>query len=233
MKIFKMICKSMWTAIVVLAVGLMFAVACSNDDIDRNNKVTEQQEQQKVEQEQQVQTNNNPIKGDISFILEPGTYKVGKDLGAGEYVLIKNEDEYMGSFDITTGTSGDFDEIVDSNAFHNFEYIKVKDGQYLKLDSCTLYIIDEVKPSMHLEKFDELTNGMFIVGIDIEPGQYKLENINKEYNGWFSLYNSLDGGYNGGVDLQDSDFFDNNTLITLTEGQYLKLDENTKIILNK
>ena len=217
-----------------LAIGILTIsmVGCSSNDTV---------EEQPVQQEQQVDTKEAKEQVDIkeeendkiSFSLGSGMWKVGEDLEPGEYILVKNSDEYMGSFDITTGTSGDFDEIVESNAFHNFEYIKVKDGQYLKLDDCTLYIIDEIKPGMHLEKFDELTNGMFIVGIDIEPGQYKLENIDKEYNGWFSLYNSLDGGYNGGIDLPDSDFFDNNTLITLTEGQYLKLDDNTKIILNK
>ena len=219
--------KGMSILLASMLVAGSIVIGCDSDtDTTEDNTTT--QEQQVDTQEQEKAEDNN-----ITFSLGSGMWKVGQDLKAGEYILVKNDGEYMGSFDITTGTSGDFDEIVDSNAFHNFEYIKVKDGQYLKLDGCTLYIIDEVKPSMHLEKFDELTNGMFIVGIDIEPGQYKLENINKEYNGWFSLYNSLDGGYNGGIDLQDSDFFDNNTLITLTEGQYLKLDENTKIILNK
>lgn len=219
--------KGMSVLLASMLVAGSIVIGCDSDtDTTEDNTTT--QEQQIDTQEQEKAEDNN-----ITFSLGSGMWKVGQDLKAGEYILVKNDGEYMGSFDITTGTSGDFDEIVDSNAFHNFEYIKVKDGQYLKLDGCTLYIIDEVKPSMHLEKFDELTNGMFIVGIDIEPGQYKLENINKEYNGWFSLYNSLDGGYNGGVDLQDSDFFSNNTLITLTEGQYLKLDENTKIILNK
>ena len=219
--------KGMSVLLASMLVAGSIVIGCDSDTDTTEDNTTTQEQQVEIQEQEKAEDNN------ITFSLGSGMWKVGQDLKAGEYILVKNDGEYMGSFDITTGTSGDFDEIVDSNAFHNFEYIKVKDGQYLKLDGCTLYIIDEVKPSMHLEKFDELTNGMFIVGIDIEPGQYKLENINKEYNGWFSLYNSLDGGYNGGVDLQDSDFFDNNTLITLTEGQYLKLDENTKIILNK
>ena len=219
--------KGMSVLLASMLVAGSIVIGCDSDTDTTEDNTTTQEQQVEIQEQEKAEDNN------ITFSLGSGMWKVGQDLKAGEYILVKNDGEYMGSFDITTGTSGDFDEIVDSNAFHNFEYIKVKDGQYLKLDGCTLYIIDEVKPSMHLEKFDELTNGMFIVGIDIEPGQYKLENINKEYNGWFSLYNSLDGGYNGGVDLQDSDFFENNTFITLTEGQYLKLDENTKIILNK
>ena len=187
--------KGMSVLLASMLVAGSIVIGCDSDTDTTEDNTTTQEQQVEIQEQEKAEDNN------ITFSLGSGMWKVGQDLKAGEYILVKNDGEYMGSFDITTGTSGDFDEIVDSNAFHNFEYIKVKDGQYLKLDSCTLYIIDEVKPSMHLEKFDELTNGMFIVGIDIEPGQYKLENINKEYNGWFSLYNSLDGGYNGGVSL--------------------------------
>ena len=73
---------------------------------------------------------------------------------------------------------------------------------------------------------------MFRVGKDVEPGEYKLEIVSDDDNaqGWYSLYNNLGGGYKGGPDLQDSDYFSGSKLITLKEGQYLKLDSNTKVI---
>lgn len=43
----------------------------------------------------------------ISFKLSDGTFKVGKDLDPGIYVLVKHDGEFMGSFDITTDTTGD------------------------------------------------------------------------------------------------------------------------------
>lgn len=97
--------------------------------------------------------------------------------------------EYMGSYNITTDTTGDIDSKVDSNAFENFTYIKVKKEQYVQLDKCTLYIPDEIP--MNISNLDELTNGMFIVGKDkdLKPGEYKLEVIDESGQGWYSLYN--------------------------------------------
>ena len=44
------------------------------------------------------------------------------------------------------------------------------------------------------------------------------------------LYNNLGDGYKNAPDLQTADYFSGSKLITLKEGQYLKLDSNTKII---
>ena len=167
----------------------------------------------------------------ISFKLSDGTFKVGKDLDPGIYVLVKHDGEFMGSFDITTDTTGDLDSKVDSNAFENFSYIEVKDGQYLQLNKSDLYKVDEIKDeALDFSNLDELTNGMYIVGKDITPGEHKLEAINDGSEGWFCLYNNLAGGYNNSPDLQTADYFSGSKLITLKDGQYLKLDSNTKVI---
>lgn len=200
-------------------------VGCSSGN-NSNNNDSNKEEKQEVEET----TENNKEEKELTLQLSNGTFIVGKDLDPGTYLLVKNEGEYMGSYDITTDTTGDMDSNVDSNAFENFTYIEVKKGQYVQLDKCTLYIPDEIP--MDTSKLDELTNGTFIVGKDkdLEPGEYKLEVIDESGQGWYSLYNSLAGGYKNGPDLQGSDFFSGSKLITLKEGQYLKLDSNTKII---
>lgn len=181
-----------------------------------------------------VQSNSENVKENKNYSLEltNGTFKVGEDLDPGEYILVKNEGEFMGNYDITTDTTGDMESSIDSNAFENFTYIKVRKGQYLQLDKCTLYIPSELGDKFDFSNEKELTNGMFRVGKDVEPGEYKLEIVNDDDNaqGWYSLYNNLGGGYKGGPDLQDSDYFSGSKLITLKEGQYLKLDSNTKVI---
>lgn len=182
----------------------------------------------------QASSENMGENKNYSLELTNGTFKVGEDLEAGRYILVKNEGEYMGSFEITTDTTGDMDSSIDSNAFENFSYIKVKKGQYLQLDNCTLYIPKELGDKFDFSDKKELTNGMFRVGTgrDVEPGEYKLEitSDDAKAQGWYSLYNNLGGGYKGGPDLQDSDFFSESKLITLREGQYLSLDSNTKLI---
>lgn len=198
---------------------------------NKAEKTTVTQEQQtETSQVEEATAESNKEEKDLTLQLSNGTFKVGKDLDPGTYLLVKNEEEYMGSFDITTDTTGDMSSNVDSNAFENFTYIEVKKGQYVQLDKCTLYIPSEIP--MDTSKLDELTNGTFIVGKnkDLKPGEYKLEAIDGSRQGWYSLYNNLAGGYKNGPDLQDSDSFSGSKLITLKKGQYLKLDSNTKII---
>ena len=83
-----------------------------------------------------VQASSENVKDTKNYSLEltNGTFKVGEDLDPGKYILVKNEGEFMGSFDITTDTTGDIESSIDSNAFENFTYIKVRKGQYLQLD---------------------------------------------------------------------------------------------------
>lgn len=189
-----------------------------------------------VKSSSQQESSNQSKKDDIddskvSFSLSDGTFKVGEDLDPGIYVLVKHDGEFMGSFDITTDTTGDLNSSVDSNAFENFSYIEVKDGQYLQLNKCDLYKVDEIKDeALDFSNLNELTNGMYIVGEDITPGEHKLEVINDGSEGWFCLYNNLAGGYNNSPDLQTADYFSGSKLITLKDGQYLKLDSNTKVI---
>lgn len=211
--------KKISSIMLCFVLGLSF-VGCSN------NTTT-------VESSSQQEYSNQNKKDDsqISFKLSDGTFKVGEDLDPGIYVLVKHDGEFMGSFDITTDTTGDLDSKVDSNAFENFSYIEVKDGQYLQLNKCDLYKVDEIKDeALDFSNLDELTNGMYIVGKDITPGEHKLEVINDGSEGWFCLYNNLAGGYNNSPDLQTADYFSGSKLITLKDGQYLKLDSNTKVI---
>lgn len=220
-------------SLIVIGAIVISMVGCSsgentNDSSEEN--VKQEQNQENTEQEQSSQDKeSNKEEGKLTLRLSNGTFIVGQDLEPGRYLLGKNEGEFMGSYEITTDTTGDFESNVDSNAFENFTYIEVKEGQYVHLDKCTLYKVEEIKPYIHIEDLSELTNGMFVVGEDIKPGEYKLEAINGD-QGWYCLYNNLAGGYKNGPDLQDADSFSGSKLITLKEGQYLKLDSKTKVV---
>lgn len=213
-------------SIILSAMLCLSFVGCSNN----NTTVKSSSQQDSSNQSKKDDIDDSKV----SFSLSDGTFKVGEDLDPGIYVLVKHDGEFMGSFDITTDTTGDTEAMVDSNAFESFNYIELKEGQYLQLDKCTLYIPSELGDKLDFSNEKEITNGMFRVGSgkDIEPGEYKLEvtNSDSDVQGWYSLYNNLGGGYNGSPDLQDSDYFSGSKLITLREGQYLKLDSNTKVI---
>lgn len=68
--------------------------------------------------------------------LPPGMYKVGKDLPAGEYKVISTE---AGSCaEISINSTHAIEAILSTNLFTGSHYIRVVDGQYIKLFNCEL-----------------------------------------------------------------------------------------------
>ena len=94
----------------ISSVILCFVLCLSFTGCSNNNTTVKSSSQQEY--------NNQNKKDDsqISFKLSDGTFKVGEDLDPGIYVLVKHDGEFMGSFDITTDTTGDLNSSVDSNA---------------------------------------------------------------------------------------------------------------------
>ena len=65
-----------------------------------------------------------------------GQYKIGKDLPAGEYVVISNGDSYI---ELASDSTGNFSSIIANDVLKNRSVITVQDGQYLK--STTWYYL--------------------------------------------------------------------------------------------
>lgn len=72
----------------------------------------------------------NTDNGNLGLML-----KIGYDLPAGEYKLIQAEGE-IGYYSIYESSRQE--EILTNEVFENSTYVKVEDGQYLKLSGCTI-----------------------------------------------------------------------------------------------
>lgn len=80
---------------------------------------------------QSTQTTQNDGNANV---ITAGMYKVGTDIPAGEYKLTA---EGNGGFWQVTNSSDANAEIVGNDFFTDTAYVTVKDGQYLKITSCT------------------------------------------------------------------------------------------------
>lgn len=142
--------------------------------------------------------------------ITEGTYKVGEDILAGEYIIF------------ASGSSGYFCVSSDSNQddilFNgNFDYnsiITVNDGEYLELERCYAVPFDEVG------EIDLTGDGMFKVGTHIPAGEYKLESeIN---SGYYCVYSD-----SRQQDIIANDNFEGQNYVTVSDGEYLVLDRCT------
>ena len=141
-----------------------------------------------------------------------GQYKIGKDLPAGEYVVISNGDSYI---ELASDSTGNFSSIIANDVFKNRSVITVQDGQYLKVQRGTIYAAKDA-PKVEL-KNGMLPSGMYKVGIDFPAGEHKVTS-----NGGDSYIEvSRDSSHNMSS-IISNDLFTGDRYIQVSDGQYLK-----------
>lgn len=145
-------------------------------------------------------------------VIGSGNYKIGTDIGAGEYVLFCNN-KYGAYYEINSDSSGRLDSIIANDNFDYNAIITVSDGQYLKLSRCTLSPINEVT------QINYTLGNMFKVGYHIPAGEYKLQ-CNSDYGAYYAVLTNPNGGIDGII---SNDNFDGQAYITVKDNQYLQL----------
>ena len=145
---------------------------------------------------------------------DPGQYKVGFDIPAGEYVLLATDGS--GYFSVTSDANGN--DIVFNDNFDVSSIVTVLDGEYITLKRCAAFPSSE----FYEKKTINVKPGtMLKVGYDIQPGEYRLV-ANDGDRGYYCIYASSRQD-----DIISNDNFEQSTYITLTEGQYLVLSRCT------
>lgn len=145
--------------------------------------------------------------------IKAGTYKIGTDLDAGEYLFIADSMAYI---EIASDSTGSFDSIIANDTVTGHRYITVKDGDYLKLQGGKAYAVADapsIIPSNGLYK-----DGMYKVGTDIPAGEYKV--VVTSSMGYIEVTSGSRGTFD---QIITNDVPTADTYITVSEGQYLTL----------
>lgn len=147
-----------------------------------------------------------------TIVIGVGTYKVGTEIAAGEYVLMCTSN-YGGYYSINKDSSGGFGSIISNGNFSYNAIIKVEDGQYLELSRCTLSPISE------MPLIDYTKGTMFKIGYQLPAGEYKLQ-PNSQYGGYYAVLKNPSGSI---YDIVANQNFQGQTYVTVADGQYLEL----------
>lgn len=145
-------------------------------------------------------------------VIGPGTYKVGTDIAAGEYVLFCT-DSYIAFYEIASDASGSIESMIANDNFDYNSIISVNDGEYLKLSGCSLSPISEVP------QIDYRMGDMFKVGYHLPAGEYKLLSTS-DYSSYYAI---LENPNALTEDIVTNDIFDGQAYVTVSDGQYLQL----------
>lgn len=145
--------------------------------------------------------------------IKAGTYKIGTDLEAGEYLFITKS---MGYIEVSSDSTGNFDSIIANDNVIGHTYITVEDGQYLKLQGGTAYPVDKapsIIPTDGLYK-----DGTYKVGKDIPSGEYKV--VLSSSMGYIEVSSGSHGIFD---EIISNDNLTGDSYITVEDGQYLTL----------
>lgn len=142
-----------------------------------------------------------------------GQYKVGVDMPAGKYIVFATD--YSGYFMASPDPNGD--DIIFNDNFDTHSIIQVKEGEYLKLDDCyAIPYSDDYPLPLPSKDYD---SGVYIVGIHIPAGEYKISAIRTDRKGYYCTYNNLHRD-----DLIANDYFDGTRYVSLNEGDCLVME---------
>lgn len=148
--------------------------------------------------------------GSLENPYQPGMYKVGVDLPAGEYIFVAEN----GMGYVCASTDSNQDDIIENENFFNAFFMTVADGQYLQVKRCAF--VDAADNIILTNEDGSFGEGMYRVGTDIPAGEYKLtaDGNNLAY---YCIYNSSEIPF----DIVNNDNFEGSTYVTVSDGQYL------------
>jgi cytoskeletal protein RodZ len=150
--------------------------------------------------------------------FKAGTYKVGTDIPAGEYVVFC-DNNLLGYFELSSDSTGSLESIIANENFSYNSIITIKDGEYFKMQGS--YAV----PMKEAGTLNTTGSGMFKIGTHLPAGEYKLESTG-DTMGYYEVATDSSHNLNS---IKTNENFEGNTYVTVTDGQYLKIS-SAKIV---
>ena len=175
----------------------------SEDETEANDGVEEEEEEQ-----DEVPTTS---------AIKAGTYKVGTDISAGEYLVFSTGHAYIES---AKDSSGNLDSIIfNDNLMNNAHaYVTLNEGEYFKMTGGEMYPVEDAESVIPEDGLYQ--DGMYKVGTDIPAGEYKVILTSDLGMGYLEV--SADSSHQLGS-IITNDNVQADTYITVKANQYLKL----------
>ncbi|KZL94384.1 hypothetical protein [Clostridium magnum] len=151
--------------------------------------------------------------------IKEGMYKVGTDIQPGEYVVTSDTSGYV---EVTKDSTGSLDSIVMNENIQGRVYVTIASGQYFTTKNAKTYPADKAPKVTPTD--NKLSSGQYKVGVDIQPGEYKVRSSN---GGYVEVSKSSKHGMG---DIVSNDNFTGDKYITIAAGQYITI-RNGDILL--
>lgn len=153
------------------------------------------------------------LNSEYENIYEASTYKIGQDMPAGEYVLFA-EIADVNYFQVSNDSSGSLASISANGVFKTNTIVTVDNGQYFNFIGCYAVPITEAS------ELDTTKEGMFKVGLHLDPGEYQLWPTD---GADVSYYAVMKDSTHNMESIKTNGVLENREYITVEKGEYLEL----------
>ncbi|GAA0762406.1 hypothetical protein [Clostridium sartagoforme] len=214
----KKIYKRWWFWLIVIIIFILSVPKGEKDkdNTGNNTQITSSDTNTDNKENESKQDEKEQPKEEDSKI-KSGTYKIGTDIPAGEYLVISKSLTYI---ECASDSTGALESIVfnDNLTSGSNSYVTLNDGEYFKMTGADMYPVASA-PSV-VPKDGEYKSGMYKVGTDIPAGEYKVILDSSSGFGYYEV--STDSRHNiEGIVTNENVQAD--TYLTIQEGQYLKM----------
>lgn len=203
----KSIFKRWWFWLIIIVV-VIIAISSSGGNNDNTAKTPEAT---------QKTGEPTPAAKEEDIWIKGGMYKVGTDITAGEYLLM-SEGLVPAYFQVSKDSTGSLESIISNDNFEGSRYVTLVNDQYFEVRGAKFVSID--KAPVQEPKNGVYGPGMYKVGRDIEPGEYKL----KPQAGAMAYFEVAKDSKNSLTSIVSNDNFETEKYITIAAGQYIKLN---------
>jgi hypothetical protein len=170
-------------------------------------------EQEKVINESYQENTAASSNSEYENVYEASTYKIGKDMPAGEYVLFA-EDTDINYFQVSNDSSGSLTSISSNGVFKTNTIVNVDNGQYFNFTGCYAVPITEAST------LDITKEGMFKIGLHLEPGEYQLWKLEGSD---ISYYAIMKDSTHRMESIKTNGVLEGREYVTVEKGEYLEL----------
>ncbi|CAG9621055.1 hypothetical protein [Sutcliffiella rhizosphaerae] len=183
-KIKKPFYKKWWVWLIAVIIVIGIAIGGTEDPVAESGSTpasTDTQNNQNDSSDNNDSSDDGEDTNEEGATEEPsgqtftnGTYLVGEDIEAGLYRAVATGFAGMAYVERASDVSMEFDDIIANIVLTGDGYVEILEGDVaVKIQGAELtkVVYEELEKNIQAEVED----GIYLVGIDIEPGQYKVE----------------------------------------------------------
>lgn len=148
-------------------------------------------------------------------VYDSGTYLIGRDIPAGDYVLVEHEDAVFASVIVREDASEE-SGLVAHHLVNGQAVIHLAENKWLTLSEAKAYPIS----SAEISKDGVTGEGGYLVGVQLPAGEYVARMLENAPLPSYSIYDGIIGT---NAQLIKFEVLHEETAVTLSDGEYIEL----------